>query len=309
MSIELNQVPGRLAGLVDAPMAMRPDAIQALATRIIALDDFEEPPELVAEIHKQPPVAKESKVPRLRKVQGGVAVVPVNGTIAQHRGSDYWGGVFSEELVSMVSRMVDTPNIGAVVLSFDSPGGIVYGVPEAAQAIREMSQIKPIYGYVKAEAASAAYWLAANTTKLFAQPSTAVGSIGVWMMHIDASKMLEDAGVSISLISAGKYKVEGHPFGPLEDEARAEFQGSVDRYYSDFVDGVATGRNVSSGTVRNDFGEGRMIDATRSKSLGMIDGIATLGELLAGLMEPADKGGGRNMSTQIALADALTPEM
>lgn len=296
--------------LAHAPMAMRPDAIQAMAARIITMEDFEEPPELEAEIVESSlAVAEESKIPRLAKTKGAVAVIPVNGVIAQHRGSDYWGGVFTEELVGKVSEMVQAPNVGAVILSFDSPGGIVFGVDEAASAIREMRQAKPIYGFVKAEAASAAYNLASNTTKLFAQPSAKVGSIGVWSMHMDTSKAWENFGVDITLISAGKHKTEGHPFGPLEDDAKAELQASVDRYYESFLSGVAAGRGVSKGTVKSDFGEGRMLDAERAKTAGMIDGIATMGELLAGIMAPVESPRRRNRSTALALADSWNPEM
>ena len=298
----------RFEWMADTPMAMRPEALKALAARIISLEKFKKPPKLKAQILDKAPAVEEAKIPRLPKVKGAIAIIPINGTIAQHRGSDYWGDVFSEELVAEIGRMVEMPNIGAIVLSFDSPGGIVYGIPEAAKTIKQMSQVKPIYGYVKAEAASAGYWLAANTTKLFAQPSSQLGSIGVWMMHIDASKMFEGVGWDITLISAGKFKVEGHPFGPLGEEATAEFQASVDRYYDDFLSGVAAGRNVSKGTVKNDFGEGRMLDAPRAKAAGMIDGIATLDELLAGIMAPPETKR-RSMATRIALESAWDPEL
>lgn len=297
----------QLERIANAPMALRQDS--PLMTRIIALDDFEEPPELAAEIVAAAPPADEAKIPRLPRTDKAVAVVPVYGGIAQHRGSDYWGGTFTEELTDLLGRLVGSANVGAVVLSFDSPGGIVYGVQEAAEAIREMANAKPIYGYVKAEAASAAYWLASATTKLFAQSSSAVGSIGVWAMHIDASKMLEEIGWNVTLVSAGKFKVEGNPFEPLSDEARGDMQQSVDRYYSDFLNGVATGRGVSKTTARNDFGEGRMVDAEKAKAVGMIDGIATLGELLAGLMKTDNRVGRSSMAARIALAEAWRPEI
>ena len=297
----------QLERIASAPMALRQDS--PLMTRIIAMEEFEEPPELEATIYESKEIDRviEAKTPRLPKVEKSVAVVPVYGGIAQHRGSDYWGGVFTEELAGLVSQLVGMDNIGAVVLSFDSPGGIVYGVPEAAAAIAAAAEQKPVYGHVKAEAASAAYWLAASTTKLFAQPSSKAGSIGVWTMHIDASKMLEDFGLNITMISAGKYKVEGNPFGPLDDEARANLQESVDQYYGDFLEGVAAGRGVTKGTVKNDFGEGRMLTAEKAKAAGMIDGIATMPELLAGLMVPKEKGRRRSMASRIALEDSWEP--
>jgi signal peptide peptidase SppA len=303
MSYELTRE--QLERIASAPMALRQDS--PLMARIVAMEEFDEPPELEAQIVEQAPVAEEARAPRLPKTEEAVAVVPVYGGVAQHRGSDYWGGVFTEELVGLLSQLAGMKNIGAVVLSFDSPGGIVYGVPEAANAIQSLAQDKPIYGHVKAEAASAAYWLASATTKLFAQPSTKVGSIGVWTMHIDASTMLEEWGLKVSLISAGKFKVEGHPFGPLEDEARANLQESVDRYYDNFLAGVAAGRGVSKATVKNDFGEGRMVDPEKAKAAGMIDGIATLPELLAGVMKPGGRGARRSMASRIAIADAWEP--
>lgn len=308
MPNQLTRTPEHLIRITEAPMAMRPEAIHSLMADIVTMEVFAEPPELVAQVIEQPPAAEEARVPRLAKVKGSIAVVPVNGGIGQHRGGDYWASVYSEEVVSMVSAMIDNPNVGAVVLSIDSPGGIVYGIPEAGQAIQKMSQVKPIYSHVKAQAASAAYYLASSTAKIFSQPSADVGSIGVWTMHIDASKMLEEIGWDINLISAGKHKVEGNPFEPLGDEARAELQRSVDVCYVEFLDAVALGRNVSKATVKSDFGEGRMIEAPRAKSLGMIDGICTLEELLAGIMAPAESKR-RSMSTRLALAASWDPSI
>jgi len=301
--------PEQLDRIAHAPMAMRRESLETLAHRIVMGELFEEPPELEEETVEFAVDADQAGAPRLPKVQGAVAVVPVFGGVAQHRGSDYWGGVFTEELVGLLARLVDSPNVGAVVLSFDSPGGIVFGVPEAAGAIRALSQVKPIYGHVKAQAASAAYWLATATTKLFVQPSSEVGSIGVWTMHIDASEALKQIGWDITMISAGKYKTEGHPFGPLDDDARDHLQEGVDRYYDDFLDGVATGRGVTKATVRNDFGEGRMLDAAEAKRVGMVDGICTLGELLAGVMPPVGSKRRTTAATRIALAEACGPEL
>ncbi|WP_455387482.1 S49 family peptidase [Petrachloros mirabilis] len=300
--------PERLERLVSSPMAMRPEALRTLVADLMILEDFDEPPELEASFVEQIPTADEAKVPRLAKVKGAVGLIPVFGGIGQHRGGDYWASVYSEEIVAKTAGVLDNPNVGAAVLVFDTPGGIVYGVQEAATAIREMSQSKPVYGFVKGMAASAGYWLASATTKIFSNSSAESGSIGVWTMHLDASEALKKFGIDITMISAGKFKVEGNPFEPLNEEARAELQRSVDSYYEDFLDGVAIGRNVSKATVKNDFGEGRMLEASRAKAAGMIDGIATLDELLAGIMTPPDTRR-RSMSAAISLAEAWSPEL
>ena len=78
--------------------------------------------------------------------------------------------------------------------------------------------------------------------------------------------------------------------------------------YEDFLQGVAIGRNTTVGTVKNDCGEGRMLDAERAKAAGMIDGIATLDELLAGLMKPKSTTR-RSRANSIAIARARTSKV
>ena len=95
---------------------------------------------------------------------------------------------------------------------------------------------------------------------------------------VRASAAAEKAGVRRTFISAGKFKVEGHPFAPLSDEARAYFQERVDAAYRDFVKDVATGRRVSQETVRESFGQGRMVRAADAVKLGMADRVGTLQE-------------------------------
>lgn len=230
--------------------------------------------------------ATEASVPRLPKVGGQVAVISIRGTIGQHRSTDYWSDTHTEAIAGQIGNMVANPSIGAIVLDIDSPGGIVYGTPELAETIRGARGVKPIYGLANGSAASAAYWIGASVDKLFVIPSGEVGSIGVWSAHTDMSGALEQQGVDITLISAGKYKVEGHPFAPLDDEARADMQAGVDRYFGMFLADVARGRGEKAIVVKEAYGQGRMLGAEAAKAVGMVDGIATLPELLAGIMRP-----------------------
>jgi ClpP class serine protease len=84
--------------------------------------------------------------------------------------------------------------------------------------------------------------------------------------------------------SAGKYKAEDAPFGPLTDEARAAIQGQVDSYYGMFVRDVAKGRGVALDVVRDGFGEGRVVNAKDALASGMVDRVATMADVLGGLM-------------------------
>ena len=104
---------------------------------------------------------------------------------------------------------------------------------------------------------------------------------------------------------AGEHKVEGHPFAPLEDEARAEMQRSVDSYHRDFLADAARGRNTTMSNVRENFGRGRLLRATAAKAAGMVDGIGTLNDMLAGRGTKS----GRTLALQLDLAVAQAEPM
>jgi ClpP class serine protease len=87
--------------------------------------------------------------------------------------------------------------------------------------------------------------------------------------------------VKTTLVSAGRYKVEGSPFAPLDEEARMEMQKRVDSLHSDFVIDVAKHRSKMQLTVREQFGEGRLVTARDAKARGMIDGIKSFDEVLS----------------------------
>jgi signal peptide peptidase SppA len=204
---------------------------------------------------------------------------------------DTSGGTSCEGIASMIDRVV-SEGIGTIVYDLDSPGGTVPGIQElAAKMFALRGQVKQI-AQINSLAASAAYWLAAQCDERVCMPSGTAGSIGVYTAHEDLSKALEQEGISVELISAGKYKVEGSPFGPLSPEARAVKQAGVDAAYAQFTKDVARGLGVSPAAVRNGYGEGRALGATDAKAAGLIDRIATMDETLGRLVGRSPSSGG-----------------
>lgn len=210
-----------------------------------------------------------------------VAVIPLYGTIMPRARlmSDISGGRSIEDFADDLRAADADPNVSTIIMDIASPGGAVDQVPETAALIRSLST--PTVAVANTDAASAAYWIASQADELVVTPSGEVGSIGVWTAHQNMAGAQEKAGVQTTLISAGKYKVEGHPFGPLDDEAREAIQGKVDHYYGLFVADVALGRGVSADAVREGFGQGRMVTSAEAVREGMADRVATLDEIIA----------------------------
>jgi signal peptide peptidase SppA len=217
----------------------------------------------------------------------GVGVLPIRGTISHRMGSmdESSGGVSTERLSGMLAAYMADETVGSILLDIDSPGGTVTGVSElAAQLFAARGQGKPIVALVNGMAASAAYWLASQADEIVSIPSGLTGSIGVYTAHQDMSAALDKEGVKVTLISAGTHKLEGNPFEPLSDEARAVVQARVDDAYAVFVKDVARGRGVTPGDVRKGYGEGRVLGAKDAKAAGLIDRIGTVEETLGRVM-------------------------
>lgn len=216
---------------------------------------------------------------------GAVAVIPIRGVIS-HRAnlmSQLSGATSTDKLTSAFRSALADQSVKAIVFDVDSPGGGVEGVPELAEEIYKSRSQKKTVAVANAMAASAAYWLASAASELVVAPSGQVGSVGVYCAHEDLSEMYKTMGVNISLISAGKFKVEGNELGPLTDEARAALQQKVDAFYGMFVKAVGRGRRASQDDVRGGFGQGRMVLAADAVKAGMADRVATFDDTLARL--------------------------
>jgi signal peptide peptidase SppA len=231
----------------------------------------------------------------------GVAVIPVYGVIAQHMAQvddiSSGGGTSTEEIGAMFDQALADPDVGTIILAVDSPGGTVYGVPELAARIFAARGQKKVVSVASSLAASASYWLASQAEEMVASPSAEVGSVGVYSAHIDMSGAQEQAGMKVSIFSAGKYKAEGALGQPLSDEAKVAEQARVDEMYGMFVADVARGRNVKPADVRGGFGEGRVVGAKQAKALSMVDRVATLEETVARYLKRAAPRVGANADT------------
>jgi signal peptide peptidase SppA len=189
-------------------------------------------------------------------------------------------GTALDEFASTVSQLADDDSVSEIVIVVDSPGGSVYGVQEAADAVYAANRVKQVTAAVDSEAASAAYWIASQASELVVTDGGQVGSIGVYQLHTDKSQAMAKAGVSPTLVSAGERKTAGHPYAPLDPIGREEIQSSVDDYYNLFVKAVARGRNTTPAAVRNGFGRGGMVRASGAIAGGMADRVASFDQIV-----------------------------
>lgn len=269
-----------LRAVRDTPWAIRPEAllvIQDVITQRVQGEPLTDD-QIQARIQSARPAPIASQ-------HGDVAVLPLFGVLMPRASlmSQMSGGTSVEQFTRDLADLVADPTVDTIVLNVDSPGGMTDLIPEAAQQIREARQVKRVVAVANTDAASAAYWLAAQATELVVTPSGSVGSVGVYAAHQDFSAKLEREGVQTTLISAGRFKTEGNPFEPLSADALAAVQARVDEFYGMFVADIAAGRGVSTEDVRSGFGEGRMVTANQAVAAGMADRVETLDGVVARL--------------------------
>ena len=245
-----------------------------------------------------------------RAPSGSVAVIPIRGTIAHRLGSmeASSGGTSAEGITAMLRQVAADDTIGTIVYDVDSPGGTVPGIQELAAEMFALRGVKHQIAVANSTMASAAYWLASQADDIVSIPSGRVGSIGVFAAHEDLSAALEKEGIKVTLISAGKHKVEGNAFAPLSEEARAFMQDRVDAVYGQFVKDVARGRGVSVSDVKGGYGEGRALDAKAAKAAGLVDRIGTMDETLGRIVGRTPAGRLRAELPAAALAAALVAD-
>lgn len=222
---------------------------------------------------------------RLPRANGTVAIIPLYGVLTK-RGMDTWDGFV--EGTDTIARTVDAAmahqNISGVILDVDSPGGSSYGLMEFADRLHAYrSHEKPLVAVANPVAASAAIWSASSAKTFAVTPSGEVGSVGVWSLHMDYSKMLDSIGLKPTFIFAGDHKVDGNPYEPLKDDVKASMQESVDETYADFLSAMARNRGVTRSRAKAEFGEGRMLSPKKAMEVGLVDRVATLEDVLRGM--------------------------
>lgn len=245
------------------------------------------------------------------RAQGGgaVALIPIIGTMTQ-RG-DVIGSAETRSTAAAAQEVLaaaEDPKVDAGVIEIDSPGGEVYGVPELWQAIRRAAAVKPFLAVANSVAASAALYAASAGTEFWITPSGEAGSLGVYALHVDVSKALDDMGEKPEFIVAddSPFKVEGNPYEPLSDDARAQLKKSVNRYMGMFVRDVARGRGVGVDYVRQSFGQGRMLGPQEAVGVKMADRVGTLEQAV---LRAAQLGQERRQERGASRAAIVVPEL
>ena len=228
---------------------------------------------------------------------GKVAVIPIHGTLVRRTsGIEAESGLTSYTgIAAQLDAALASPEIAAILLDIDSPGGESGGVFDLADRIRAASEVKPVWAVANDMAFSAAYALASAATRVFVARTGGVGSIGVIAMHVDQSVKDAQDGVRYTAVFAGERKNDLNPHEPISNEAHAVLKAEVVRIYDLFVETVARHRGLDADAVRAT--EAGLFFGPDAVATGLADAVGSLEDALTQLTQSLSP-----LPTQVATA-------
>lgn len=219
-----------------------------------------------------------------------IVVIDIEGTIVGERAAGYFSaGADSPTIMEEIRAAKDDPQVKAVILRINSPGGSAAASQEIAREITRLKEKgKTVVAYMGDTAASGGYWIAALADKIMANPATITGSIGVIMQTPDLEILLNNLGIKYEVYKSGLHKDMGSPYRPATEGEGAIFQGMIDDIYDQFVEVVMEGRGLSREAVLA-LADGRVFTGSQAKAVGLVDELGnfydaiSLTEELAGI--------------------------
>jgi len=201
--------------------------------------------------------------------QPRIGVVEVEGFIAD-----------PTHVTATLRDLRSEPEIKAVVLKVNSPGGVIAPSQEIHDEVRRTADVKPVVVAMGALAASGGYYVSAPATRIVANPGTATGSIGVILQFNEVHVLFDKLGLRSRTVKSGAMKDAGSPFREMTDADRATFQALIDDLFDQFVTAVAEGRKLEPEAVRR-LADGRVYSGRQALELGLVDQLGNFWDAVA----------------------------
>lgn len=234
------------------------------------------------------PMAKYTRVPAAKKPvssRNKISVIFASGNIVMGKGNEY--NIGGTNFADIIRKERKDSSVKAIVLRVNSPGGSAIASDEIWRELKLASEIKPVVVSMGNYAASGGYYISVPGTKIFANPTTLSGSIGVFGLIPNAEKLLEQKlGIGYETVNTNENSDFLSPFRPLEPFEKNVMQASIEKVYTDFVSKVAEGRKKSFADV-DSIAQGRVWTGADAKTRGLVDEIGGLREAVRSAAELA----------------------
>jgi protease-4 len=192
----------------------------------------------------------------------------------------------SKTTIENIIAFRNNPSIKGIVLRVDSPGGGVGPSQEIHEEIKKTVSVKPVVVSMGSVAASGGYYVSAPVNRIFANPGTITGSIGVIMEFTNIQELLGKIGLENQVIKSGEHKDIGSPIRPMTDSDRQILQSLIDDTQQQFVAAVAEGRKMTVADVVP-LADGRVFTGRQALAVGLVDELGNLQDAILSVAKMA----------------------
>jgi protease-4 len=209
--------------------------------------------------------------------KGKIAIVYAEGEIVDGTGNED-GYLYGAKTARMLRQLRQDDSVSAVVLRINSPGGSVTASEAILREMRMIHQDKPVIVSMGTVAASGGYWISTASDRVFAEPATITGSIGVFGLFLNVQGLANDKlGLTFDTVKTGKFADAATIVRPKTDAELAIFQSSVDWVYDQFIGKVSDARKLDRKTVE-EIAQGRVWSGSEALKLKLVDEIGGLAD-------------------------------
>ncbi len=201
--------------------------------------------------------------------QGVIGVIKIQGVIRD-----------PDPIVAQIEKMERTDSVLGVIVRLNSPGGSVVAAQEIYDRLKRLQSAKPIYASMGSIAASGAYYIACATDRIFANPGTITGSIGVLLQWFNFQDLANKVGAKTLTIKSVQNKDLMSMFREIEEAERHILQQLVDDTHEQFIQAILQGREQAQEEQIREWADGRILAGERARALGMIDELASYPQVL-----------------------------
>jgi protease-4 len=187
--------------------------------------------------------------------------------------------VGSETISSLIAAARESPEVGAIVIRIDSPGGSALASEVMSREVFKTRGRKPIICSMGDVAASGGYFLAAGCDVIFAEPMTITGSIGIFYGKFDLSGLMDKLGVTSETFRRGRRADMESMYRPYTEEERIVLHDRLTYFYGRFTDAVARGRGMTQTKV-DEIGRGHVWSGTQAKGIGLVDRLGGVADAI-----------------------------
>jgi protease-4 len=234
-----------------------------------------------------------------------VAVIVASGSIID--GDQPPGTIGGDSTAALLKEALNDESVKAVVLRIDSGGGSAFASEVIAEQVRALQAAgKPVVASMGSVAASGGYWIAMDTDRIYASPTTITGSIGVIGMFPTFQRTMATVGIATDGLGTTPWSGQLRPDREMNAQAKALFQTIIDDGYRDFINGVARGRELDVNYV-DTIGQGQIWSGAEALDNGLIDELGGLDAAIAGAAELAgiDRYGRKLIEKKISPTEQL----